>query len=399
MRRLLILAIIFFTLLVFFFVAKGLQFYQSIYKKPTITKKVETNKTVYNFLLLGYGGGTHEGTYLTDSMMLAQLDLKKKKVFIISLPRDLWIKIPTKSGDDFHMKINALYQFDLDQSIRDNYPDIDWAMIKKLNMPNLISLAVTQTTGLTVDNYVAVDFSSFKKIIDTLGGIDINVLKAFEDNQYPVEGKENDLCDKEEIFKLAEPFISPPYDETAKTKLFSEKPEVEKFIKELAESPEIALPCRYEKIEFKVGLTHMDGETALKYVRSRHGIQDGGDFGRAGRQQQFILAVKEKVISVGFMTRIIPLMENLKGDVKTDVSPALIKKLLGQLTDVKEYKLTSLVLSDQNFLTDTISKGGQYVLISKEGMDKWQTVKIGLKNFLAEITPTLTPNPSVKPNN
>jgi len=398
MKRLLIIFVFIFTIATIFFVSKGLQFYKSIYKPSSV--KIEENKTAYNFLLLGYGGGKHEGTYLTDSMMLIHIDLKNKKTFLISLPRDLWVKIPTKSGDDFHMKINALYQFDADPdpSIRSNYPDINWVIVKKLGFSNLISLGIYQVTGLKVDNYTAVDFTSFKKAINAIGGVDINVKRAFEDPQYPIDGKESELCGKDDIFKQAEPFINPPYDISARAKLFAEKPEIEQFVKNATDSPELAFPCRYEKVVFKAGMTHIDGETALKYVRSRHGIQDGSDFDRSARQQQFIMAVKEKIISVDFITKILPLMDTLKTDIKTDVSPTLIKKLVGEAPNAQKYSLSSLVLSDQNYLTDTVSTGGQYVLISKDETDNWQIVKQGINNFIAEITPTPISSPTKPPN-
>lgn len=349
-------------------------------------------KISFNFLLLGYGGGQHEGTYLTDSMILAHLDLKKNKVFLISLPRDLWIKIPTKSSEDFHLKINALYQFSLSSSVRKNFPNVDRDLILEKGFPNLISYAVNQTTGLTIDNFVAVDFSGFKKAIDALGGVDVNVVKSFDDPEYPIAGKENDLCGKEEQFKQIEKYLAPSitYDFEERNRLFKEKPELEDFVKNATDSPELAFPCRYEKLSFKAGLTHMNGETALKYVRSRHGIEDGGDFGRAGRQQQFILAVKNKVINIGFITKIIPLMDSLKDNIKTDVSPELIKKLMGETPSAQKYTFSNLILSDQNYLTETISSGGQYVLIPKTGMDRWKEVRLEIKNFIAEITPAPT---------
>ncbi len=388
MKRILVILAIIFCFIFVFGLIKTFLFYKTIYK-PAIYKPKE-NKTAFNLLLLGYGGGKHEGTYLTDSMMIAHIDLKKKKVFLISLPRDLWIKIPTKSGDDFHLKINALYQLDLYPYIKDNYPDIDWSVVKKLGFQNLVFLGITQATGLTIDNYASVDFVSFKKAIDAIGGVDINIKKSFEDSQYPIDGKENDLCSRDDIFKQAEPFISPPFDNDVRAKLFAQKPEIEQFIKEVTDSPELAFPCRYEKLVFKAGLTHMDGETALKYVRSRHGMEDGGDFGRASRQQQFIAAVKEKIISVGFITKIVPLMDSLKSDVKTDISPEMIQKLLSEAPNANKYTFSNLILSDQNYLTDTVSAGGQYVLISKDGIDNWQIVKQGVNEFISGVAPTPT---------
>jgi anionic cell wall polymer biosynthesis LytR-Cps2A-Psr (LCP) family protein len=102
-----------------------------------------------------------------------------------------------------------------------------------------------------------IDFSGFKKIIDAVGGIDIEVEKGFVDKEYPISGKENDFCGGD-----------PKY------------------------------ACRYETVQFERGLQHMDGEKAFKYVRSRHAEgEEGTDFARDKRQQEVILAVKNKILS------------------------------------------------------------------------------------------------------
>src|SRR3989344_197169 len=83
---------------VFFLVRLGI-FYGKIYNpKNSVEKKPSVEKSSYNILLLGYAGGTHEGTFLTDTMIVAHVDLKKKSVVLVSLPRDIWVAVPTKSG-------------------------------------------------------------------------------------------------------------------------------------------------------------------------------------------------------------------------------------------------------------------------------------------------------------
>ena len=98
------------------------EFYQSVYSngKNSSTQKI-LEKTSYTILIMGYGGEGHEGPFLTDTMMVANVDLKKKKVVLLSLPRDIWVKLPTKSGSDFYTKINSVYQMAL---YHKDYPDI-----------------------------------------------------------------------------------------------------------------------------------------------------------------------------------------------------------------------------------------------------------------------------------
>lgn len=382
-----------------FFGFKVQQFYNRIYnpsngvRQPTLPK----DKKVFNILMLGYGGGNHEGTYLTDSMMLIHLDLEQNKAVLISIPRDLWVKVPTDSGADFHIKINALYQMGM---FPDQFPDVSK---KYAGDAVLLKKAVSDITGLTVDNYVAIDFEGFKKAIDIIGGVNIDVAKAFDDYSYPIDGKENDLCGKDEQFKQIEPYLSgktlTPEEEDAKKKLFEEHPDLNEFYNNITDAPNEAFPCRYEHLSFKAGKQFMNGETALKYVRSRHGLQDGGDFGRASRQQRFVQAVKEKVFTIAFIPKIVPLLDEMKKHITMDITVEQLQKFLSEAPTAGSYKTTNYVLSTDNLLVAGKAADGQYILRSDEGDDQWTSVQQGVRNVILGITPTPTPSPTsaIKP--
>ena len=111
MKKIFIITASVLLVLLLFFGYRAFLFYKQINttKNKRVQTEVKKEKTTYNVLLLGYGGGTHDGTYLTDSMMVVHIDLAKKKTAKISIPRDVWVKLPTKSGADFHEKINAVY--------------------------------------------------------------------------------------------------------------------------------------------------------------------------------------------------------------------------------------------------------------------------------------------------
>ena len=303
---------------------KFIGFYNKIHTEAQ-TKTVENKeKTNYTFLLLGYGGGNHDGAYLTDTIMVANVDIKTKKVVLVSLPRDIWVKVPTKT-DPFHSKINAVYQMGL---FPENYPDIDNKLLTEDNPSGLIKKVINDITGLQVDAFVAVDFEGFTEAIDTLGGVDVTVEKAFTDFEYPIEGKEEELCEKEEQFKEIEKFLSPGFDEEEKKKLFAEKPDLEKFFNDITDNPPEAFPCRYETLNFSTGTTHMDGKTALKFARSRHAEADGGDFNRAKRQQQVMEAAREKVLSINFIPKIIPMLDQLEEHIITEFDLGNNNKIL-----------------------------------------------------------------------
>jgi len=105
-----------------------------------------------------------------------------------------------------------------------------------------------EIVGIPVHYAVVVDFDFFQKVIDELGGIEVDVETDFVDDRYPIKGREDDLCNGDPKFS-----------------------------------------CRYETVEFKKGLQFMDGGAALKFVRSRNAEGDEGtDLARIARQEKVI---------------------------------------------------------------------------------------------------------------
>jgi polyisoprenyl-teichoic acid--peptidoglycan teichoic acid transferase len=314
-------------------------------------------KTPINILLLGYGGGNHDGTYLTDSIIAVHIDPKAQKVFLISIPRDIWVKIPTDGTNGSYSKINAAYSDGLDDT---DYPDKEQQFTGADGGGRLAEYMIQQVTGVPMDYFIGMDFAGFTHTIDTLGGVDINVQTAFDDYQYPIEGQEDATCGlaPDQIASFSAALASPS----------------------AAISEQDVFPCRFEHLHFNKGEQHMDGTTALKYVRSRHSLQDGTDFGRAQRQRNLIVAVKQKVFSGSFIPEIIPFMSSLGDDLRTDLAPDDVKTLVQNIQVLNKYQIVSLALTDQNFLQDTVSDDGQDILESRDGLDNWSNVHTWLKN-------------------
>lgn len=323
--------------------------------KP-VTNQPPKNPLERNILLLGYGGGTHDGTYLTDSMMLVHLDPSKARAILISIPRDLWVNIPNAATSSNWEKINSAYS--------DGVETGGVAQGGKMAKD-----AVSSVLGLSVDNFVALDFNGFVKTIDALGGVDINVQVTFDDPQYPIEGHEDDLCGKD------------PAELATITATAS-----------ATTDPETIFPCRYENLHFDAGLTHMDGATALKYVRSRHSLQDGTDFGRAARQRNLMIAVRQKVLAINFLPKAIPLITSLGDDVRTDLSPSDVASLVQSAGTLSKFKISNLALTDENYLNDTFSNDGQAILVPKTG----QTDFTEIKNWIADqVNAANPPDPAI----
>lgn len=385
--------IIFFGVLLAFvaiFVFKLSDFYNTINTGQNSKPTLPPGKTTFNILLLGYGGEGHDGAYLTDTMMVAHVDTEKNTVSLISLPRDLWVNVPGKPKD-FHAKINSVYEMGL---FSDDYPAIKDEYSGEQGAAEMAKKVVGEVTGLEIDRYVGMDFDGFIEIINKVDGIDVNVETTFDDYEYPLEGKQNEMCGREEEFKQIEPFLDPEASEEAKLEFFKDKEDLKKFYENITDEPPLAFPCRYEHLHFNKGKQHMDGITALKFARSRHSLQDGTDFGRAKRQQKVLEAVKNKVFSISFLPKILPLMEEAKKFVRMDFEFDLTKKLLGEAQkDSSKYTIISIVPSLENYLSNGVSDYGQFILIPSAGIDEWGEMQTWIRNSIEGITPTPTLQP------
>jgi anionic cell wall polymer biosynthesis LytR-Cps2A-Psr (LCP) family protein len=176
---------------------------------------------------------------------------------------------------------------------------------------------------LPIHYFARVDFNGFKKAVDALGGVDISVEKDLYDNQYPDERN----------------------------------------------------PKRSTTFSIKAGRHHMNGATALRYVRCRKGTC-GGDFGRAARQQQVLLALREKALSLQTLTnpsRISALIDVVGGSAKTDLQLAEIRKLAEIAQQIDPNKVTTKVL-------DT-SPGGLLMFGNVPGAGSIEIPRAGIGNF------------------
>jgi LCP family protein required for cell wall assembly len=125
-----------------------------------------------NVLLLGVGGEGHDGPYLTDTMILAQIRPDIGEVTLTSIPRDYWSDMP----DGGQEKINSAFSEGLGSNM-------DW------DQAGLYARQVAQNlTGLQIPYFAVMDFSGFVQAIDQVGGLDITVDRTFTDYQYPDSG-------------------------------------------------------------------------------------------------------------------------------------------------------------------------------------------------------------------
>lgn len=320
----------------------------SFFRNSNAQLKSTDGKT--NFLLLGidkrsnvpytYSGPAgkqeHNG-FLSDTIMVASFDIETKKTVLISIPRDTWVSIPSwNSFPASEGKINSAY------SLGDVYgfPGGGLSLAKKVVSTNL---------GIPLHYAVRVDFEGFVKAVNTLGGIDIAVENTFDDYQYPTPGKEMTTCS------------SGSYN------------------------------CRFEHIHFDKGTRHMDGETALKYARSRSGTNsEGSDFARAKRQQKAIQAFLKKSVSAKTLLdpfKINSLFKDLGETIETDFDFAAIPAVVKLSKDAQIENIETMVTDIESGLMiagDPGAHGGAYTIIPKNG---WVEVRLKVKEFIAKASP------------
>jgi len=214
--------------------------------------QVLTDDQTVTFLLLGSDQRSATQTYFrTDVLIIAALRPATMQVSLISLPRDLYVYIPTVGMD----RINTAYEY----GIMYDYSGGGAALLKDTILYNL---------GVRIDHLAIVDFDGFRKIVNTLGGVDVPVYCQYTDWH----------------------LISPELDENNED--------------------------NWELYTVGPGLEHMDGDLALWYARSR---SKSSDFDRGRRSQEVLRALYTRALSTDAVSKIPELYEDLKSSVITDM--------------------------------------------------------------------------------
>lgn len=271
-----------------------------------------------SILVLGIAGGNHEGPTLSDSIVVANYDFSKNRLITLGIPRDIWS--PTLQD-----RLNSAYAYGEAK--------------QKGGGLKLAKAEVAAVIGIPIQYAVVINFQGFRDLIDYLGGIDMSVARSFTDRKYPIEGKENDTCG--------------------------------------GKDPEFH--CRYETVSFNKGDAHMDGITALKFVRSRNAIgEEGSDFGRSQRQQKALVAVREKVVRILHSlntTKMEELYKYIDPIISRDITNQQAAIIAKEIVFKGNFRQENYALPRDFFIVPNVdSYDGQYVLTSKDNNTIYQYV-------------------------
>lgn len=368
--------VLFFIVLIILFVFIAIKIIPTFFTFGSIAVNTVLNKNIslkktddrVNILLLGIGGGMHDGPNLTDTIIFASIDPKQRRVTLVSIPRDLWIA-------DLQAKINSAYAIGQEKEQGGGL--------------KLSKAVVAKILGQSVDYAVRIDFDGFVKAVDMLGGLDIAVDQTLDDYAYPVSGKEDETCDhtEEEIVDLTAQIATNSATESE------------------------AFPCRYEHLHFDPGLKHMDGMTALKFVRSRHALgPEGSDFARSKRQEKVIQAFKDRIFSVDTFlnpVKLVQLFDVFQGSIDTDITKDEYDDFIKLAQKMKGATVKSAILDfgdsetgrDGLVINPPVSDDyhGQWVIVPKAGSDDYSEIQAFVTCEVKNIgCPTPTPSKTPK---
>ncbi|GCE24751.1 hypothetical protein KDA_02350 [Dictyobacter alpinus] len=281
-------------------------------ESPTSTKTgYMTTGDRTNLLVIGYGGGKHDGANLTDSLVVISMIPSNQHTSLVSIPRDLWVQNPPNSGQ--FSKINVVYQ-----SASNNGQN-------RTVGADTLAQKISLVTGMDVKNWMMIDFNGFKQFIDSIGGVDVYVPNAFN------------AC-------------YPKNDDAAKD-------------------------ASWIKVDFKKGNQHMDGATAISYARAREPLEVCGmgtsenqaelsDFGRSARQQLIIKAALGKIRDIATWPRFLGAMDALEQTIHTNMSLADLG-LFSQKMDLNDPHTARIGLSTENVMAIDTSNDGQSIVVPR----------------------------------
>lgn len=268
---------------------------------PTPLPTATYSGNVLHFLLIGLDSTQNLGGQNTDVIIVAIVNKDTKQVSLLSIPRDLWVYIPTYGWS----RINMAHKI----GHRTGYPG---------GGPGLLADTIWINFGIPIDHWGRIDFQGFARVVDQLGGVDMTVT-------CPVNLRYQPPTSEQEQELILEP-----------------------------------------------GVYHMDGATALRFVRTRRG---GTDFDRARRQQQFLKAMWDQTKSPDLLLKIPGLWSALAGSFQTDLNLGDVLSLAPLALDLKPERMRSRYIGP-NQTRDWTNHEGWRVLLPQP--DKIQQIVASL---------------------
>ena len=253
---------------------------------PAATPPPLDSKQRVNILLLGSDNDQKfaQDAVLSQTMIVVSIDPAHRQVTLLSLPRDLWVPIPGHAS----AKIDLAY--------------------KEGGAP-LARATVEKAFRIPIHYYAWIGLNGLVKVVDRIGGVDVDVLHPVLDDNYP-----NDFADS---------------------------------------------GYGTERVYLAAGPQHLDGRHTLQYVRSRHGDLLS-DFGRSVRQQQVLLAIQQRTAGMDLVSSLPSFARDLNGHLKTDLDLVRLTQLMLFMRGLRAGDVHQAFITA--FVRDSVSPDGQQIL-------------------------------------
>ncbi len=286
--------------------------FNPIKANPSLEK--DSSGIYTNILIVGIDArNLNSGLRNTDTIILLSYNHDEHYAVMTSIPRDFFVKVPNQN---WQTKINGVYANGGIEALKE---------------------VVTEVTEREIQYYGLVNLAGFRELIDTIGGIEVDVENTFVDYQYPVEGEEH----------------------------------------------------KYQTISFDAGKQSMDGEAALRFVRSRMSSTagEGSDFARARRQQRVIVGLKEKIFSTDTLLspkKIINVLNVLDknidySDFTNEEMQAAIKIFQKENMETYSFVLDPSI-ANYKLVTDRGVANGLYAIAPTKGLGNYEDIHKYLEN-------------------
>jgi LCP family protein required for cell wall assembly len=220
----------------------------------------------------------------SDTIMVLSVDPTCKTAAMISFPRDLWVNIPGA----YPQRINVAHA---------------------LGGPDLLQRTLDTNFGIKSKYFARVNFRGFEQIVDTIGGVIVDVERPIKDDEYPTED------------------------------------------------------YGYQRLYIPAGPQLMDGKLALMFARSRH---SENDFGRARRQQRVLVSLRDRGMQLNMLPRVPALVGLAQQTVATNFAVTELLALAKLGSEIDREQITNLVV-DSEYADPFIGDGGAQVLRPRLG--------------------------------
>lgn len=275
---------------------------------PTATPSDPARPQRINILLTGINSSSIRSHALTDTMLVVSIDPTTGGMAMVSFPRDM-ARLPTPNGGRYDDKLNSLMTYA--NAHPKEYPAGGMAALKD---------EIGYLLGAKIDYYASVDLEGFRKLIDKVGGVTVNVKTAIHD---PVYGG---------------------WDKPGKI-----------------------------GFDISVGKHTLDGENALAFVRSR---KTTSDFDRAKRQQQLLVALQNRLIDPAMIPKLPGILQAATKTLKTNFPPDQLSAMLALARKTDEASIKRYVLGPP-YTTHPTNIKSTYILV----LDMARMAKLSVSIF------------------